>query len=89
MLIIESSSNHLLVGLKLVEFTRPTELSESVFRRYGGCIGTDLRYTPTEKSVNQLVLDMAQACLADKWEMAVFGGHREIKFQIGNKNLMG
>ncbi len=89
LLIIESSSNHLLVGLKLVEFTRPTELPESVFRRYGGCIGTDLRYTPTQKSVDQLVLDMTQACLADKWEMAVFGGHREIKFQIGNKNLMG
>ena len=88
-LIVERCNNHLLVGLKLVDYSQPTELLESVFRRYGGCIGTELRYTPTQDAVNQLMSDMIQSELGDEWEMAVFGGHREIEFQLGDKHFIG
>ncbi len=88
-LIVEQSNNHLLVGLRLVEYSQPTELMESVFRRYGGCIGADLRYTPTQDAVDRMMSDMTQSHLTDEWEMAVFGGHREIEFQIGDKKFSG
>ena len=33
--------------------------------------------------------DMIQSELGDEWEMAVFGGHREIEFQLGDKHFIG
>jgi len=88
-LIVEHSRDHLLVGLRLVEYPEERELSALEYRRYAATIGTELRFTPTEKSVQHLLQDMKQSSLTDEWDMAFLGGHREVDFRIAEKKLYG
>ena len=90
---VEVVNDHLLVGLKLVEFLSERELPESEYRRYGGTIGAELRFTPDTVSFEQLVQDMRESSLKDTWWMGAFpqafGGPRKICFQVGEKRLWG
>ncbi len=92
-LFVERVNDHLLVGLKLLRFPWERELPESEYRRYGGCIGAELRYTPDTPSFDRLVADMKDSSLTDTWWMGpqpqAFGGPREVCFRIGGKTLSG
>ena len=88
-LVVERSCDHLLVGLRLVEYEEERELSALEYRRYAATIGAELRYAPTPDEVEQLVQDMKNSSLKDEWDMAFLGGHREVDFQVAYKRLYG
>jgi len=88
-LIVERTRDHLLVGLHLVAFEERRELSRAVFRRYGGAMGLELRYAPTQADLDALVADMAAADLSDAWHMAAEGGPRVLQFRVTDKTLYG
>ena len=64
---VERVNNHLIVAIRLVEFPHERELPESVYRRYGASVGTELRFTPTADDVARLVHDMRESTLTDGW----------------------
>lgn len=88
-LIVERSRDHLLVGLRLVNYPEERELSALEYRRHAGTIGAELRYTPTSADVDRLVQDMTESVLTDEWDMSLLGGHREVAFQVAGKRLYG
>ena len=88
-LIVERSRDHLLVGLRLVDFPEERELSALEYRRYAATIGAELRYAPTNADLERLVQDTKKSSLVDTWEMALLGGHREVEFQVAGKRLYG
>ena len=88
-LFVERTRDHLLVGLHLVAFEKGRELSRAVFRRYGGAMGLELRYAPTQEDLDELVADMAAADLGDAWHMTDEGAPRVLQFRLGEKTLYG
>lgn len=90
---VEHCNDHLLVGMRLVDFDRERELPESEYRRYAASIGAELRFTPTPEDVAKLVEDMKQATLTDDWWMGNppvnFGGPRMVCFRVAGKELRG
>ncbi|MFH1742070.1 MAG: hypothetical protein ABIH23_23965, partial [bacterium] len=88
-LVIEHCRDHLLVGLRLFNSDTEQELSAGDYRRYGGSIGTCLRYVPERRQYEAFVEEMRQSQLTDMWEMAAFGGPREVSFRMPSCELYG
>ena len=88
-LVVERTNDHLLVGLRLVDFPEARELPEAEYRRYAATIGAELRYAPTDAAVASLVKDMANAGITDEWETQDFGGPRRVAFSVGETQLYG
>ena len=88
-LIVERTRDHLLVGLRLVDFPEMRELSALEYRRYAATIGAELRYAPASTDLERLVRDMKESSLTDEWDMSLLGSHREVAFQVAEKRLYG
>lgn len=86
---VERKRDHLLVGLRLIEYDREQAVPEDAYMRLGGCIGIELRYAPSKKDVAALVHDMRDAEISDAWDMADIGGPREVSFRVGATRLYG
>lgn len=88
-LVVERVRDHLLAGLRLVEYEEERELSPLEYRRYAATIGAELRYAPTSSDLERFVRDMKESSLRDEWDMAFLGGHREVEFQLAGQRLYG
>ena len=88
-LVVERCRDHLLVGLKLVDYPNERELSALEYRRYAAVIGAELRYVPTSAELDRFMQDMKEASLEDEWDMSLLGGHREVEFLLAKKRLYG
>jgi hypothetical protein len=88
-LFVERERDFLLIGLRTADFETERELDEHSYRRYGVSIGAELRFTPSEDESSRMLKDLSASLISDQWPMAVFGGPREVTFEIGRSVLYG
>ena len=79
-LVIEEANDHLLVGLRLVDFPAPRELTEATYRRYAASVGSTLAFLPNRADLSAFLKDLSEAEIEDVWDMGAWGGHREVRF---------
>jgi hypothetical protein len=86
---VERSRDHLFCGLRVCDFAEERELSEHLYRRFGVLIGSEVRHTPSEGKIEEMVADLRESEISDTWPMATFGGPREVSFEMGPTRLAG
>lgn len=92
-LVVEECHDHLLIGLRLVQYPEERELGEGVYRRYGGSIGSFVCHTPNQAAVDAFMESMRAAILTDRWWMGdapvALGGPREVALSVDGRTLRG
>jgi hypothetical protein len=88
-LVIEEANDHLLVGVRLVDYPEPRELTEATYRRYAASVGSTLAFLPDRADLGAFLKDLSEAEIEDVWDMDAWGGHREVRFRLGSTELYG
>ena len=88
-LIIEEANDHLLVGLRLVDFDEERELPELIYRRYAASIGSTLAFVPNRSDLDAFLETLRDSTINDIWNMGGMGGHRTLRYRFGDTELSG